>query len=80
VYGLLAFALGHGLTITLGGFAFVLVVLGFGNAITGAERDDFVRCMLVCFAVGPTLAACAWASLLFVRRAAARVEGRNGCA
>ena len=79
VYGLLAFLLGHGITLTLGGFAFVLVLVIFPDA-PATERDDFVRCMWVCFAVGPALAVLAWTSLRYVRCASARSIGRNECA
>jgi len=55
VYGVLAFLLMHGLTLTLGGFVRPRRA-DLSRAIPANELDDFVRCMAVCFAVGPTLA------------------------
>jgi hypothetical protein len=65
--GLLGFTLGHGLTLTLGGFALVLVVVGLRDKLPAGERADMVRAMWTCFVVGPLVAVSAWTSLRYLR-------------
>ena len=66
--GALGFLVIHGLTLTLGGFAFLLFRFGLDDRLPATDRAYFLGSAATCFAVGPALAVVAWASLRRVCR------------